>query len=253
MIDVKHRALRALDELERIEQESGEKNTRHPAHVATGKANQGVSTSLPPWVVPSIRNSTITTLPATTPVMYPLGIPVKPTLVTPPGSMMAETGMKKSPPLTSVPSSRRTLRSRRPYLSRSSACGSASILVRAYHRKAWLSGQGRGGSRHKDRQKAHQELLREIYGCDIALFPAHLATLNLAARQISDEENFPLIRRGNFFEVAETLFQAGGVGVGAVLEDEGHGLEVLKLSDNSLCGSRELAVDVSRGRHLFIE
>ena len=84
------------------------------------------------------------------------------------------------------------------------ACGSGSFLVRAYHRKAWLSEQARGGRRHQDHDKGHQELLREIYGCDIALFPAHLATLNLAARQISDEENFPLIRRGNFFEVAET-------------------------------------------------
>ncbi|MFB3892627.1 MAG: class I SAM-dependent DNA methyltransferase [Phycisphaerae bacterium] len=84
------------------------------------------------------------------------------------------------------------------------ACGSGSFLVRAYHRKAWLSGQASGGRRRQDGPKAHQELLREIYGCDIALFPAHLATLNLAARQIADEENFPLIRRGNFFEVAET-------------------------------------------------
>jgi hypothetical protein len=84
------------------------------------------------------------------------------------------------------------------------ACGSGSFLVRAYHRKAWLSGQGSGGRRHQDHEKPHQELLREIYGCDIALFPAHLATLNMAARHISDDENFPLIRRGNFFEVAET-------------------------------------------------
>lgn len=83
------------------------------------------------------------------------------------------------------------------------ACGSGSFLVRAYHRKAWLSQQKSGGRRHQDHDKHHQELLREIYGCDIALFPAHLATLNLAARHISDEENFPLIRRGNFFEVAE--------------------------------------------------
>ena len=83
------------------------------------------------------------------------------------------------------------------------ACGSGSFLVRAYHRKAWLSHQKSGGRRHQDHDKHHQELLREIYGCDIALFPAHLATLNLAARQISDEENFPLVRRGNFFEVAE--------------------------------------------------
>jgi len=83
------------------------------------------------------------------------------------------------------------------------ACGSGSFLVRAYHRKAWLSEQRAGGTRRHDRHKTHQELLREILGCDIAVFPAHLATLNLAAREIQDEENYPLIRRGNFFEVVE--------------------------------------------------
>ncbi len=83
------------------------------------------------------------------------------------------------------------------------ACGSGSFLVRAYHRKAWLSEQKTGGIRHQDHQKYHQELLREIFGCDIALFAAHLATLNLAARRIEDEENYPCIARGNFFEVAE--------------------------------------------------
>ncbi len=70
------------------------------------------------------------------------------------------------------------------------ACGSGSFLVRAYHRKAFL-----------DPSKSHQELLREIYGCDIALFAAHLATLNLAARHIEDEENYPYVSRRNFFDV----------------------------------------------------
>ena len=83
------------------------------------------------------------------------------------------------------------------------ACGSGSFLVRAYHRKAWLSEQPGGGRRTEDANKSHQALLREIYGCDIALFPAHLATLNLASRRIEDEENYPLVRRGNFFEVIE--------------------------------------------------
>ncbi|MFZ0035154.1 MAG: N-6 DNA methylase, partial [Sedimentisphaerales bacterium] len=83
------------------------------------------------------------------------------------------------------------------------ACGSGSFLVRAYHRKAWLSEQSSGGRRHADHHKHHQELLREVFGCDIALFAAHLATLNLAARRITDEENYPYIARGNFFEVAE--------------------------------------------------
>jgi len=83
------------------------------------------------------------------------------------------------------------------------ACGSGSFLVRAYHRKAWLSEQRTGGRRHQDFRKHHQELLREIYGSDIALFAAHLATLNLAARHIEDEENYPYIARTNFFEVPE--------------------------------------------------
>jgi hypothetical protein len=81
------------------------------------------------------------------------------------------------------------------------ACGSGSFLVRAYHRKAWLSEQNSGGRRNQDSQKSHQELLREIYGCDIALFAAHLATLNLASRHIEDEENYPYIARANFFEI----------------------------------------------------
>jgi len=83
------------------------------------------------------------------------------------------------------------------------ACGSGSFLVRAYHRKAWLSGQRSRGQRHQDFQMSHQELLRTIFGCDIALFAAHLATLNLAARRISDEENYPYIARNNFFEIPD--------------------------------------------------
>lgn len=83
------------------------------------------------------------------------------------------------------------------------ACGSGTFLVRAYHRKAWLSVHSKGGRRHQDAHKTHQELLQEIFGCDIALFPAHLTTLNLASRQLDDVVNYPLIRRGNFFEVIE--------------------------------------------------
>jgi hypothetical protein len=77
------------------------------------------------------------------------------------------------------------------------ACGSGSFVVRAYHRKAWL-----------DRDKrlthpavSHQDRLAQIYGADISLFAAHLSTLNLAAREINDEENYPRIARRNFFEV----------------------------------------------------
>lgn len=67
------------------------------------------------------------------------------------------------------------------------ACGSGSFLVRAYYRKKALRPR-----------KSHLELLSELFGCDIALYPAHLATLNLAAREINEEANYPRIARRNF-------------------------------------------------------
>jgi N-6 DNA Methylase len=70
------------------------------------------------------------------------------------------------------------------------ACGSGSFLVRAYYRKACL-----------DASMVNQDLLEGIYGCDINPFPAHLATLNLAARNITNEENYPRVVRKNFFTV----------------------------------------------------
>jgi hypothetical protein len=70
------------------------------------------------------------------------------------------------------------------------ACGSGSFLVRAYQRKGLL----KPGI-------PHQQTLSEIYGADVSLFATHLATLNMAARDINDEENYPRIARRNFFEI----------------------------------------------------
>jgi methylase of polypeptide subunit release factors len=70
------------------------------------------------------------------------------------------------------------------------ACGSGSFLVRAYYRK-----------QHLDSSRTHLDLIGELFGCDIALYPAHLATLNLAAREINNEANYPRITRSNFFDV----------------------------------------------------
>lgn len=67
------------------------------------------------------------------------------------------------------------------------ACGSGSFLVRAYYRK-----------RAMDAKRSHIAMLSDLFGCDIALYPAHLATLNLAAREINDEANYPRIDRGDF-------------------------------------------------------
>jgi len=77
------------------------------------------------------------------------------------------------------------------------ACGSGSFVVRAYHRKAWLDSD----KRLTHPGQSHQDRLAQIYGADISLFAAHLSTLNLAAREINDEENYPRIARRNFFEV----------------------------------------------------
>ena len=72
-----------------------------------------------------------------------------------------------------------------------SACGSGSFLVRGYYRKHYL-----------DPARPHLDLIGELFGCDIAMYPAHLATLNLAAREINDEANYPRIVRRNFFDFA---------------------------------------------------
>jgi hypothetical protein len=71
------------------------------------------------------------------------------------------------------------------------SCGSGTFLVRAYYRKHYL-----------DKRLSNQDLISGLYGCDINIFPAHLATLNLAARFIANEENYPRIVRKNFFTVA---------------------------------------------------
>jgi len=71
------------------------------------------------------------------------------------------------------------------------ACGSGTFLVRAYYRKL-----------HLDKRMTNQELVAGLYGCDINPFPAHLSTLNLAARNITIEENYPRVTRKNFFLVA---------------------------------------------------
>lgn len=69
------------------------------------------------------------------------------------------------------------------------ACGSGSFLVRAYYRKRTLGPD-----------RPHADRIAELFGCDISMYPAHLATLNLAAREIVEEANYPRIARQNFFD-----------------------------------------------------
>lgn len=68
-------------------------------------------------------------------------------------------------------------------------CGTGTFLVRAYDMKHKLGGFN------------HLQLLSQIWGVDIAAFPAELATINLFSRDISEYANFPRIVHKDFFEV----------------------------------------------------
>lgn len=70
------------------------------------------------------------------------------------------------------------------------ACGGGTFLVRAYARKRILAPW-----RH------HGELLKDLFGTDISNFATHLTTINLATRDLIDEENYPQIARTDFFNV----------------------------------------------------
>jgi type I restriction-modification system DNA methylase subunit len=74
------------------------------------------------------------------------------------------------------------------------ACGGGTFLVRAYARKRALATQ-------EGRERSHQELLQELFGVDVASFPAQLATINLAVRRLGDEANYPQVVRSDFFKV----------------------------------------------------
>ncbi len=66
------------------------------------------------------------------------------------------------------------------------SCGSGTFLIRAYQRKKELG------------QQAHDELLKQIYGCDISNYPAYLATLNLAIRNMK-KASYPRVLHKDFF------------------------------------------------------
>jgi hypothetical protein len=69
-------------------------------------------------------------------------------------------------------------------------CGAGTFLVRAYSRKKLLK-----------EEKTHKELLSELYGVDIAKFPALLSMINLASRNLAQLENTPNIIQRDFFDV----------------------------------------------------
>ena len=73
------------------------------------------------------------------------------------------------------------------------ACGGGTFLVRAYSRRRFL-----------DPSLTHDEQLATLYGCDILSYACHLSVINLAIRDLVDEQNFPQVRLGDYLDIDPT-------------------------------------------------
>lgn len=71
-------------------------------------------------------------------------------------------------------------------------CGTGTFLIRAYNRLKWDFGE-----------RNHQKLLSQLWGVDIAPFPAEPATINLYRQDISNIGNFPRILKKDFFLIRD--------------------------------------------------
>lgn len=69
-------------------------------------------------------------------------------------------------------------------------CGAGTFLVRAYSLMKFLQPT-----------KSHKEILSQLYGIDIAKFPAHLSTINLVIKKPDEYKVFPNIINKDFFRV----------------------------------------------------
>ncbi|PLJ77106.1 HsdM family class I SAM-dependent methyltransferase [Infirmifilum sp. SLHALR2] len=81
------------------------------------------------------------------------------------------------------------------------ACGSGTFLVRAYQRKKYLAEKLYREGRYDKPRKLHNEVINELWGVDIAKFPAHLSEINLVIRDLEALENRPNIVCRDFFEI----------------------------------------------------
>lgn len=70
------------------------------------------------------------------------------------------------------------------------ACGAGTFLVRAYQHKKLMN-----------QRLKHEKILETLWGNDIAKFPSHLATINLAINDLSAERNYPNIIQEDFFQL----------------------------------------------------
>src|SRR3989338_10720828 len=67
--------------------------------------------------------------------------------------------------------------------------GTGTFLIRGYDKQKNMG------------EKSHTTLLYNLWGFDVAHFPAELATINLYRQNLSDYRNFPRIVSKDFFEV----------------------------------------------------
>ena len=70
------------------------------------------------------------------------------------------------------------------------ACGAGTFLVRAYQHKKIMN-----------QRKTHEDVLDSLWGVDIAKFPAHLSTINLAINDLGVDKNYPNILHEDFFNL----------------------------------------------------
>jgi len=68
------------------------------------------------------------------------------------------------------------------------SCGAGTFLVRGYQQKKLMN-----------QFKKHEEILDKLWGNDIAKFPAHLSTINLAIKNLGVLKNYPNILQSDFF------------------------------------------------------
>jgi type I restriction-modification system DNA methylase subunit len=73
------------------------------------------------------------------------------------------------------------------------SCGAGTFLVRAYQHK-----------KLKNQYLKHEDILNTLWGNDIAKFPAHLATINLAINDLAADKNYPNILQEDFFNLLST-------------------------------------------------
>ncbi|MCL0090529.1 N-6 DNA methylase [Dehalococcoidia bacterium] len=73
------------------------------------------------------------------------------------------------------------------------ACGAGTFLVSAYRHKKLMN-----------QRLGHEDILDTLWGNDIAKFPAHLATINLAIRDLGVDKNYPNILQEDFFTLLST-------------------------------------------------